>query len=217
MPSSEPPSRASFAGAARRSALFATSSSRATLRSVKNSSGFLSSRAPIDQRLQHRLGQPSLKEADHRVDAPGTALDHRPPAPADELVDPHRHLVERASGHQRIDLPGADPQIDHRPAAQVRAAARKPVAEIHVRLEVLAPLLAPERAGDALPRQDHRFQLAATLLQLPGLLERLGAALRDRDVPGESAVAVEIVICHRPSRSGRLVERAVEIDGDRSQ
>jgi len=36
---------------------------------------------------QHRLGEPSLKEADHRVDAPGTALDHRSPALARELLD----------------------------------------------------------------------------------------------------------------------------------
>src|SRR5437870_4182011 len=46
IPSSESVSRTSFAEGARRSVPFAISSSTATLRSVKNSSGFWSSRAP---------------------------------------------------------------------------------------------------------------------------------------------------------------------------
>ena len=76
--------------------------------------------ARLHQRLQHRLRKSAPQELDYRVDAPGAALDQGPPAPASQLVDPHRYLIEQAARDQRIDLPRADAQIDHRSVAQVR-------------------------------------------------------------------------------------------------
>src|SRR5262249_41423601 len=58
-----------------------------------------------------------------------------------------------------------------------------------VRLEVVAPGLAPEGLRDLAAVDGDRLQLAAALLQLSRLRERFRAPLGDRDVLGECAVS----------------------------
>ena len=74
-----------------------------------------------------------------------------------------RPVELRAADHRR-DLAARDLQVDHRAVADVGAAARQAVRVVAVALEVVAPGLAPEGAGDGAALDDHGRDRLSLLL-----------------------------------------------------
>src|ERR1017187_3544449 len=57
-------------------------------------------------------------------------------------------LVKLRAADRRLDLAGSDVKVDHRSVADVSPATRQAVRVVHVGLQVVAPRLAPEGAGN---------------------------------------------------------------------
>src|SRR6185369_14274041 len=113
----------------------------------------------------HGFGQPSLQKLDERAYLPGAlGLDAAPMASSQGL-DRDLHAIDLRAAHEPRDLSGADFEIDDGTMANVAAAARQAVFKIPVRLEILAPGLAPEAAGDGPPFNHDRRQLFAAFGQ----------------------------------------------------
>ena len=88
------------------------------------------------------------------------------------------HLVNLRAADQRLDLARRDLQIDHRSIAHVGPAARQPIREVAVALEIVAPRLAPERLGDGAALDDDRRDWVPFLLELLHFARRLPPPLR---------------------------------------
>src|SRR5262249_24448534 len=121
----------------------------------------------------------------HRADLAGAALLDAVPLLRWQRLDGDGDVVYLRPADQGRHLRRLDLKIDHRAVADVRAAARQAVGEVAVRLQVVAPRLAPERGRDPPAGDDegrNGLPLLPALLDLTG---RLRLPLGDRDVRTE--------------------------------
>src|SRR5712672_430984 len=109
----------------------------------------------------HGLGQPSLEKLDHRTHLPSALGPDSAPVSLRQRLDRDLYAVQLRAAHEPPDLSGADFEIDHGAMANVATAARQAIFKVPVRLEIIAPGLAPEAAGDGPTFNHDRCQLLA--------------------------------------------------------
>ena len=155
--------------------------------------------------LHDRRGKFALEQFDEGIDFPGAfGLDGFPEARRQRL-DFDFDFVKARSRHAGGHLALADLEINHRTVADISAAARQAVGIVAVSLQVVAPCLAPEGAGDlAAFQQDRRGGLAILFGQLGHFTRGLGAAFRHRHIRPPSKAPTHIfspikrVMVHSP-------------------
>src|ERR1039458_581012 len=110
-------------------------------------------------------------------------------------------LVKLRAADRRLDLAGPDVKVDYRSVADVSPAARQAVRIVHVGLQVVAPRLAPEGAGNHAALDLDGPDGLSLLSQLGHFPFRFAAALGHRDVGSKSVVV--------PAHNARLIYASV--------
>ena len=152
------------------------------------------------------IGESALKQFEQRAHLAGTRILHLPPPVFRQGLDRNLDVVDVRPTDLRtnsalLDLQMADGTVSH-----VRPAARQAILIIAELLEVLAPGLAPECAGDLSPLDLHRLNVHALLAQLLHFLYGLGAALRHRHVRSPTPSIVTHLSILRGQKS-RVIRR----------
>ena len=163
---------------------------------------------------RHHAGrEPALQKLHHGAD-PGTALLFEfLPAGHGKRPNLDGDAIKARAADHGCDLARLDLEIDHRTVANVGAAARQTIREIAVRLQVVAPGLAPEGGSDGAARDLDWRHLLAFSGQPPNLAQGIGPPLRYGNIrriksPPHDALTISI---HKRNKHFAREENVAEI------
>src|SRR5207247_2598508 len=105
--------------------------------------------------LHNACGEAPPEQLDQGVDRARAVRANRGPARLRHGRDLDGHPVDLRAADQRPHVAGRDPEVEHRAVPDVGAAARQPVREVAVALQVIAPGLAPKRSRNRAALDHH--------------------------------------------------------------